>query len=1007
MKRAKSAFVVPLLLLLATVCVDLAKAAGEADPAFNASAYGELSNQGIVNVVRLQADGKILVGGLFTEVQGFGASGLARLNADGTVDSSFNPPDFYGYNPISGSALIGGEIFAIVVQADGKIIVGGNIRGANGDGKAGIRRLNPDGSVDTSFTILQLSIGSVVYDMDLQADGKIVIGGLLSVGGTNHLARLNADGTQDTTFLFPASVGIVKDLDIQPNGMIVTGGYNSAGTVTYVRRFTVSGTADPAFTPIESGGDKVEAVKLQSDGKIVVAGSFTTLGFATLGRIARLNTDGSADLSFNSGNAGANGVINDISIRTDGKIVIAGGFSTINGTIMQRVARLNADGTLDAGFTISGTINDPTINDIELLADNRTIGGRPTTALVDPMVRFGPDGVVDPSFVVKASKGGFVRKVLRQPDGKILIGGNFLYADGVQRRSMARLNEDGTLDPSFVPYFNTGSPLQTINAIALQPDGKILVGATNGIVLRRLNSDGSLDTTFNASLPSSGTVYDIVVQADGKIFIGGILNIALPTFARLNADGTRDLTFNPAQPVGTVRRVIVQPDGKLLVGGAFSTISDIGTRHSLTRYNADGVLDNSFVPPVGNPFVVDMALQADGKVVQCGHEVRRLNTNGTLDATINYFANAEVDAVDIQPDGKIIVGGGFSVIGEFHKNGIARLNPNGTLDNGFTTFANRDVFDIQVQPDSKILIGGAFTKLTGVPRVRVARLLNTSVSASKPFDFDGDGKADISVFRPSENRWYVFRSSDSLVAQQVFAIPGDVPAPADYDGDSKTDYAIYRPASGAWWYLSSFNGAQITAQWGGQAGDVPKPSDWDGDGRADFIVFRPSDNFWYRISSVSGAVSNINFGLAGDKPVIGDFDGDGKSDVANYRPSDGNWWWQSSVDNVQRATRWGIASDLPVPADFDGDGKTDFAVFRPSTGVWYIYNSATNTSTIGPFGLSEDKPVAADYDGDGKADIAVFRPSTSVWYQLRSTSGFSAMQFGVATDIPMPNTFVP
>jgi uncharacterized delta-60 repeat protein len=1006
MYSIKRILIVTRLILLILASAFSAQAAGEVDPTFNGAAYGALTNQGDVKVVRRQPDGKILIGGQFTEAQGFSASGLARLNADGTIDTTFNAPEFYGNNPNTGSPVIGGDVYAIALLPDGKILVGGNIRIANSSVGLGVRRLNADGSLDTSFFVYQAAF---VHDIKLQADGKILIGGLFSFAPTNNLARLNADGTLDTTFTANASNNVtIKDLEIQPDGKIVAGGFSGGTSApsSRVDRFNTDGSIDSSFTSITSGSSTVEAVELQADGKIIVAGNYTTLNTVSQIRVSRLNTDGTLDLTFNSGGAGANAVVNDIAIRPDGKIIIGGNFSSFNGTPMQRIARLNANGTLDNTFTNSGTITDTAVNDVELLPDNRILAGLNPSTLVNQVLRFSADGAFDSSFGVRTSRGGTVRQILQQPDGKILVGGEFLYANGVERHSLARFNPDGTLDTSFVPYFNNISPPQLIQAIVLQPDGKIIVGAWHGIVLQRLNADGSQDLTFSAGLPSSSQVYSVAMQSDGKILIGGNLTLILPRFARLNTNGSRDNTFNPGQPDNIVHKIIFQPDGKILIGGFFGQISDIAVRRGVARYNADGVLDNSFNPPEGaNLTFTDMDLQTDGKIVQVGSVFRRLNSNGTLDTAFTEWINSEVSAVKIQPDGKILIGGGFSMVGTVARNGIARFNADFTLDLSFTTFSNSNVNEIQLQPDGKILIGGAFSKINGSPHARIARLLNEFVPTTTLFDYDGDGRADVSVFRTSENKWYVLRSSDGVIVQQVFAVAGDVPVPADYDGDRKTDFAVFRPSSGDWWYLSSINSAQVFVDWGA-SGDIPRPSDFDGDGKTDFVLFRPSDNVWYRISSANGAVSNKGFGLAGDKPVTGDFDGDGKSDVAIFRPSTGDWWWQSSLDNAQRATHWGISTDIPAPADYDGDGKTDFAVYRPSNGTWYIYNSGTLSSTILNFGISEDKPVPADYDGDRKADIAVFRPSTGTWYQMRSTQGFSAQQFGISSDVPTPSAFI-
>ncbi|CAA9378536.1 MAG: Multicopper oxidase [uncultured Pyrinomonadaceae bacterium] len=271
------------------------------------------------------------------------------------------------------------------------------------------------------------------------------------------------------------------------------------------------------------------------------------------------------------------------------------------------------------------------------------------------------------------------------------------------------------------------------------------------------------------------------------------------------------------------------------------------------------------------------------------------------------------------------------------------------------------------------------------------------------FDFDGDGKADVSVFRPSSGIWYLNQSTAGFRAVQ-FGAAGDKIVPADYDGDNKTDVAVFRPSNGTWYYLRSSDNTFTGVNFG-TTGDVPVPNDFDGDGRADFAVFRPSNGTWYQLRSIANQQFAQTFGQNGDAPLVGDFDGDGLGDLGVFRG--GNWFLYESASNSFRAVNFGFATDKPAPADYDGDGKTDVAVFRQSNGTWYLQTSANNAVSAIQFGTTEDLPVAADYDGDGKADVAVFRPSTGVWYLNRSTAGFTGIAFGQSGDKPIPNAFIP
>ncbi|MBN8458005.1 MAG: choice-of-anchor D domain-containing protein [Verrucomicrobia bacterium] len=331
-----------------------------------------------------------------------------------------------------------------------------------------------------------------------------------------------------------------------------------------------------------------------------------------------------------------------IAIQPDGKILMGGYFSTVDGVERNHLARLNADGTLDATFN-------PNVN-------------QPVNCLAV------------------------------QADGKIIIGGDFTYVGGVWRDHIARLNPNGSLDETFNPEVDYG-----ISCMAVQPDGKILlcggfgsVGGVERTFIARLNTNGTLDGTFNVNVDN--WINTIALQSDGKILIGGLFatvgGAMRVGIARLNANGTLDSAFNPGTD-NTVFTIAAQADGKILVGGEFSAVGG-AMRNCLARLNANGTLDGAFDPNVQNPddlaLVYSLCLQADGKILLGGifssvggisrNGMARLNANGSLDGTFDPRTDPAVDSIALQTDGKILTGGTFFTMGGKNRYGIARLSNN-------------------------------------------------------------------------------------------------------------------------------------------------------------------------------------------------------------------------------------------------------------------------------------------------------------------------------------------
>ena len=988
----------------------------------------------------LQPDGKILVGGSFNVAGAAMASGIARFNADGTIDATFNA-DF------NDAPNITRTIYAIELQSDGKIIIGGNVFVPNtAESQAFVARLNPNGTRDSTFNFFSNNQpGGIIYDLRVYPDNRVLIGGSFTITtgigiSRSNVARLNANGSLDasfSSFTFPS----VRAVALQADGrVLVGGGFGTTTSPGYLYRLVESGAGDSTFSPITVNQGIIHSISPQPNGKIYVGGNFTGInGFAGAG-IARINADGTLDVSFNTNSAGANQAVYDVEVGTDGKILIGGAFSAYNGATQRKIARLNPDGSRDASFNTSVFFDTDTVYDVLPLADGKIIAvGYFQLQNTNKILRFNTDGTFDSTFAdLRVGRNGAVYDILPQAGGKIIIGGNFAAVNGVPRNLIARLNADGSLDTGFIANVqgNQGDARNAVNAIVQQADGKILiggffftVGGQQRFSFARLFPDGVPDFAFNSNVGNTliSDVKSIAIQQDGKILVGSF------GLSRFNADGTRDASFAPTFTIptfgGFIYRTVVQPDGKILVAGDFTAVN--GTiRGRIARLNLDGTLDTSFNPPGGaNNSVYDFALQPDGRIVIGGlfsavnganqAYLARLNGNGTLDTSFAPLPDYVVRALALQPDGKIVIGGYFANVAGQPRTRLARVNSNGSLDTTFNSGAGADeaVFRIVLQPDGKISAGGIFTHVNNLSRVGIVRLLNQTVICAcirTPFDFDGDGKADLSVFRPSNSFWYRLNSLNGQFVQQQFGTSTDLIAPSDYDGDGKTDLAYFRPAApdlAAFYILDSSTNTQRQIIFA-EAGDLPVVGDWDGDGKADVAVYREGiggaqSYFFYRPSGTPGVnFVSIPWGITGDKPVVGDFDGDGKTDAAVFRPSSGAWFVRYSSTGQFFAVQWGANGDLPTPADYDGDGKTDVSVFRPSNGGWYRINSANNSFVGGQFGIAEDIPVAADYDGDGRVDLAVFRPSTGTWYLLRSQQGFSAVQFGSSGDRPAPAAFV-
>jgi uncharacterized repeat protein (TIGR01451 family)/uncharacterized delta-60 repeat protein len=522
-----------------------------------------------------------------------------------------------------------------------------------------------------------------------------------TVNGVTNLTTLGSSSNAVVTIKDDDAYGFVAfssaNYNVNENGgpaLITvrrTSGIAQSVTVNFA---TVGGTAVPGFDYTPTNGvmafapgeiSKTFTVtildNLFQDGNRFIgltlsnASPVASLGFPSTAIINIVDDEsfnelaGSPDTALDR-SAGFNGDVFALALQSNGMILAGGDFTYADNVPRNRIARLNPDGTLDTTFS------------------------SPTTGIL----------------------GGPIRTLVSQSDGRVLIGGFFTNVNGVVCNHFARLNYNGTLDTAF----NLGSAADN-NVFSLAEtfvDGvrKILIGGSfvniNGNFRNgfgRLNDDGTLDTTYANGIGADGAVYAIVpyptnsVRA-GQVLIGGdfstVNGVARGHIARLNADGSLDLTFAPAPGANdSVRAIAIQSDERVLIGGLFTNVNSVA-RTRIARLNADGSLDSSFNPGVG--------------------------------------ASDFVSAITLQPDGRILLGGQFTKCNGVTRNHITRLNTDGSVDPriNFGLAADSLINAVVIQPDDKILLGGGFTHYDGIAYDRFVRIYGRSINGSGRFEFD-------------------------------------------------------------------------------------------------------------------------------------------------------------------------------------------------------------------------------------------------------------------------------
>ena len=599
---------------------------------------------------------------------------------------------------------------------------------------------------------------------------------------------------------------------------------------------------------------------------------------------------------------------------------------------------------------------------------------------------------------------------------------------GMGASAVVTVAGSGTGNTRVTQAFDLPNLLQTQNLTVSDSTGN-----NNGFPEPGENITINFPLTNNGGITATGTTVQIV--GGGSANYGTVVNnqtvsqpISYTVPAGTPCGSALTLTFNVNSSLGVTsftRTIIVgvpvttftesfdSVAAPAFPGGWTATIVGGGVNFVTTTTNTDSAPNSAFALNVGTVgggtdlTSPSMPIVSGAAVVTFRH---RYDTEGGWDGgVLEISVNGGVFQDVITAGGRFVENGYNGTLGAGTNNPLANRNAWNGLSGGYITSKVQLPATAAGQNVQLRWRFGSDDNTTGtganpgwnVDGIQVAGSYTcgpVAPTGDARADFDGDGKTDLSVFRPSDGNWYLQRSTAGF-ASVNWGVSGDVIVPGDYDNDNKADTAVFR--NGNWFILQTGTNTLLSIGWG-LSTDTPVAGDYDNDGKTDAAVFRSSNSTWY-VNQSGGGTQFITWGQAGDVPLVGDFDGDGKADLTVYR--NGQWLTRKSSDGGLFSTAWGTAGDLLVPANYDTDAKDDLAVFRPSNGTWYILKSSDSTPLFVTFGQNGDVPVPGDYDGDGKDDQAVYRSGT--WFLNRSTAGFSAQAFGLGSDRAVPKSYIP